>query len=210
HAGNRGLADELVELADLWVFVTTGSRYGDAVPWSRLHSAHERGVSLAVVLNRVDPDALRTVRRDLVEPLDGQGLASVPCFVSPASGSQCWAPRASRAALSPAPCAAPGPPCGKRCSRSPPPWRTSGETTSRCRTPSRPPPRTLLLRWPRTSPRAGPPSAPPPPHGWPTPAPEECWHPWWQPPPTWWNRGGSAARPPRGVPPSEGCVRCAS
>src|SRR5699024_10175506 len=66
HAGNRGLADALVELADLWVFVTTGSRYGDAVPWSRLHSAHERGVSLAVVLNRVDPDALRTVRRDQI------------------------------------------------------------------------------------------------------------------------------------------------
>src|SRR5699024_120378 len=41
--------------------------------------------------------------------------------VSSPSGSQCWAPRASRAASSPAPCAAPGPPCGKRCSRSPPP-----------------------------------------------------------------------------------------
>lgn len=86
HAGNRGLADELVELADLWVFVTTGSRYGDAVPWSRLHSAHERGVSLAVVLNRVDPDALRTVRRDLFERLDGQGFGSVPFFVIPDVG----------------------------------------------------------------------------------------------------------------------------
>ncbi|QOR71962.1 hypothetical protein IM660_06865 [Ruania alkalisoli] len=86
HAGNRGLADQLVELADLWVFVTTGSRYGDAVPWTRLRAASERGVSLAVVLNRVDPDALSTVRRDLFERLDGQGFGSVPFFVVPDVG----------------------------------------------------------------------------------------------------------------------------
>ncbi len=81
HAANRGLADELVELADLWVFVTTGSRYGDAVPWARLHSARERGVSLAVILNRVDPSALATVRRDLFDRLETQGFGSVPFFV---------------------------------------------------------------------------------------------------------------------------------
>ncbi|WP_277050850.1 GTPase domain-containing protein [Ruania albidiflava] len=81
HAANRGLADELVELADLWVFVTTGSRYGDAVPWARLHSARERGVSLAVILNRVDPTALATVRRDLFERLESQEFGSVPFFV---------------------------------------------------------------------------------------------------------------------------------
>lgn len=81
HAANRGLADELVELADLWVFVTTGSRYGDAVPWARLHAARERGVSLAVILNRVDPSALATVRRDLFERLESQGFGSVPFFV---------------------------------------------------------------------------------------------------------------------------------
>ncbi|UFU04052.1 GTPase domain-containing protein [Ruania suaedae] len=81
HAGNRGLADQLVELADLWVFVTTGSRYGDAVPWTRLRAASDRGVSLAVILNRVDPDALATVRRDLFDRLEGQGFGSVPFFV---------------------------------------------------------------------------------------------------------------------------------
>lgn len=81
HAANRGLADELAELADLWVFVTTGSRYGDAVPWARLHAARERGVSLAVILNRVDPTALATVRRDLFERLQSQGFGSVPFFV---------------------------------------------------------------------------------------------------------------------------------
>src|SRR5690606_19952269 len=39
HAGNRELADQLVEMADMWVFVTTGSRYGDALPWQRLRDA---------------------------------------------------------------------------------------------------------------------------------------------------------------------------
>ncbi|SED79085.1 GTPase domain-containing protein [Ruania alba] len=86
HAGNRSLADELVELADLWVFVTTGSRYGDAVPWTRLQAASERGVSLSVILNRVDPEALATVRRDLFERLEAQGFGSVPFFVIPDVG----------------------------------------------------------------------------------------------------------------------------
>lgn len=86
HSGNRGLADELVELADLWVFVTTGSRYGDALPWQRLRSASDRGVSLAVVLNRVDRRALLKVRRDLFSRLEGQGFGAVPFFVIPDVG----------------------------------------------------------------------------------------------------------------------------
>ncbi|MBZ2196202.1 GTPase domain-containing protein [Occultella gossypii] len=86
HSGNRGLADELVELADLWVFVTTGSRYGDAVPWARLHTASERGVSLAVVLNRVERAGLGKVRRDLFDRLDAQGFGAVPFFVIPDVG----------------------------------------------------------------------------------------------------------------------------
>ncbi|HLS00458.1 MAG TPA: dynamin family protein, partial [Beutenbergiaceae bacterium] len=36
YEANRVLADELIELADLWVFVTSGMRYGDALPWQRL------------------------------------------------------------------------------------------------------------------------------------------------------------------------------
>lgn len=86
QASNRDLAVELIELADLWVFVTTGSRYGDAVPWARLRAASERGVSLAVVLNRIDPDALITVRRDLFQRLQAQGFGSLPLFVVPDVG----------------------------------------------------------------------------------------------------------------------------
>lgn len=81
YDANRALAGELVELADLWVFVTTGSRYGDAVPWARLTEADKRGVSLAVVLNRVDPDALVRVRADLFERMNTHGFGNVPYFV---------------------------------------------------------------------------------------------------------------------------------
>jgi len=86
RASNRDLALELIELADLWVFVTTGSRYGDAVPWSRLQEASERGLSLAVVLNRIDPDALVEVRRDLFQRLQAEGFGSLPLFVVPDVG----------------------------------------------------------------------------------------------------------------------------
>ncbi len=86
HAANRDLADQLVEMADMWVFVTTGSRYGDALPWQRLRDAVERGISIAVVLNRVDRGGLAEVRNDLFARLQEQGLTSVPFFVIPDVG----------------------------------------------------------------------------------------------------------------------------
>ncbi len=53
---NRELADVLVEISDLCVFVTTATRYADLVPWEVLRRVRERGLPLVVVLNRVPPD----------------------------------------------------------------------------------------------------------------------------------------------------------
>ena len=53
---NRELADVLVEISDLCVFVTTATRYADLVPWEVLRRVRERGLPLAVVLNRVPAD----------------------------------------------------------------------------------------------------------------------------------------------------------
>jgi energy-coupling factor transporter ATP-binding protein EcfA2 len=53
---NRALADVLVEISDLCVFVTTATRYADLVPWEVLHRVRERGLPLMVVLNRLPPD----------------------------------------------------------------------------------------------------------------------------------------------------------
>ena len=62
---NRELAVQLLSSADLWVFVTTSARYGDAVPWTLLKQAVDRGVAVAVVLDRVPPDVMQEVRMDL-------------------------------------------------------------------------------------------------------------------------------------------------
>src|SRR5712692_581803 len=53
---NRELADVLVEISDLCVFVTTATRYADLVPWEVLRRVRERGLPLVVVLNRVPAD----------------------------------------------------------------------------------------------------------------------------------------------------------
>ena len=54
---NRALAVELLEAADLVIFVTSATRYADQVPWSVLDRARQRGVPLLAVLNRLPPDA---------------------------------------------------------------------------------------------------------------------------------------------------------
>jgi hypothetical protein len=80
---NREIAALLLEAADLWVFVTTAARYGDAVPWAALRAGAERGASIAIVLNRVTPDVAAQVRRELVARLAKEQLESLPLFVIP-------------------------------------------------------------------------------------------------------------------------------
>jgi energy-coupling factor transporter ATP-binding protein EcfA2 len=53
---NRQLAVELLETADLVVFVTTVTRYADQIPWDILARARQRGVPLLAVINRMPPD----------------------------------------------------------------------------------------------------------------------------------------------------------
>ncbi len=55
---NRALAVELLEAADLVVFVTTATRYADQVPWNILERARQRGVPLLAVLNRLPGETL--------------------------------------------------------------------------------------------------------------------------------------------------------
>jgi GTPase SAR1 family protein len=80
---NREIARELLDAADLWIFVTTAARYGDAVPWEVLRAGAARGASIAIVLSRVTADIAAHVRRDLVERLKAEGLESLPLFVIP-------------------------------------------------------------------------------------------------------------------------------
>lgn len=78
---NRTLASQLLDAADLWLFVTTAARYADAVPWSFLRRAARRGVELALVLNRVPEGAATEVATHLGEMLAAEGLGQAPVFV---------------------------------------------------------------------------------------------------------------------------------
>ncbi|SEJ68285.1 dynamin family protein [Demequina mangrovi] len=80
---NREIAHLMMEAADLWIFVTTAARYGDAVPWEALRAGADRGASIAVVLNRVTVDVAAQVRRELVDRLATEHLETLPLFVIP-------------------------------------------------------------------------------------------------------------------------------
>lgn len=80
---NRDLAVQLLAAADLWLFVTTAARYVDATPWQMLREAVERGVCVAVVLDRVPTEAMQEVRLHLARLMRERGLANSPVFTVP-------------------------------------------------------------------------------------------------------------------------------
>ena len=80
-ASNRDLAAQLLAAADLWVFVTTAARYADAVPWDVLRTAQQRATALAVVLDRVPPEAAAEVEGDLRAMLQRADLPGARLFV---------------------------------------------------------------------------------------------------------------------------------
>lgn len=84
-SANRELARQLLLAADLWLFVTSAARYADAVPWDLLRQASDRGTSVAIVLDRVAPEAVREIRPHLASMLREQGLSTAPIFTVPES-----------------------------------------------------------------------------------------------------------------------------
>ena len=78
---NRELAAELLNCADLWLFVTSSARYADQVPWESLKSAAERSAAVAVVLDRTPEDAVQTVSTHLARMLAARGLKDSPLFI---------------------------------------------------------------------------------------------------------------------------------
>jgi len=80
---NRALAGQLLDAADLWLFVTTAARYADAVPWRVLRSARDRGAVVALVLDRVPPGAEDEIGTHFAEMLDREQLSGAHLFVLP-------------------------------------------------------------------------------------------------------------------------------
>ena len=82
---NREMAGMLMSAADLWIFVTTASRYADAVPWAALRAAVDRNAAVVIVLNRVPPEAMAEVTAHVRQVLADERLAGAPLFVIPES-----------------------------------------------------------------------------------------------------------------------------
>jgi energy-coupling factor transporter ATP-binding protein EcfA2 len=80
---NRELAAELVCAADIWILVTTSSRYADALPWHLLRTAKEHDVTLATVLDRVPHQIADDVSGHYAALLTRAGLGDVPRFTIP-------------------------------------------------------------------------------------------------------------------------------
>ncbi|MFJ7065565.1 dynamin family protein [Streptomyces sp. NPDC101115] len=80
---NRLLAAELICAADIWVLVTTASRYADAVPWHLLRTAKEYDATLVTVLDRVPHQVITEVSRQYEALLDKAGLGDMPRFTIP-------------------------------------------------------------------------------------------------------------------------------
>ncbi len=77
---NRELAAQLLAAADLWLFVTSAARYADQVPWDFLATAVDRSTAVAVVLDRVAPEAAREVSSHLDRMLQTRGLQDARLF----------------------------------------------------------------------------------------------------------------------------------
>ncbi len=52
---NQEIAEELLAIADVCIFVTSAQRYADAVPWEFLEKAQHRGIPVIHVMNRMPP-----------------------------------------------------------------------------------------------------------------------------------------------------------
>jgi len=76
-------AYQFLDASDLWLFMTSSSRYADGPVWEILQHARERRASLGVVLSRVP----QSYRKELVDHfeamLDANGIAAKDRFVIP-------------------------------------------------------------------------------------------------------------------------------
>ena len=72
---------QFLDASDLWLFMTSASRYADGPVWEILQLARDRKASLGVVLSRI-PQAYRTELVDHFNAmLDANGIASADRFV---------------------------------------------------------------------------------------------------------------------------------
>jgi energy-coupling factor transporter ATP-binding protein EcfA2 len=79
-------AYQFLDASDLWLFMTSASRYADAPVWELLQHARERGAALGVVLSRVPPSHRTELVSHFNAMLDANGIQAENRFVIPETG----------------------------------------------------------------------------------------------------------------------------
>ncbi|MCC2592419.1 ABC transporter [Tessaracoccus sp. OS52] len=77
---NRRLARQLLQAADLWLFVTSAARYADLVGWEVLAQAAARNAVVSVVLNRCPPESMQDLLGHLGQMLAERGVHAARLF----------------------------------------------------------------------------------------------------------------------------------
>jgi energy-coupling factor transporter ATP-binding protein EcfA2 len=79
-------AYQFLDASDLWLFMTSASRYADAPVWELLQYARDRGAALGVVLSRVPPSHRTELVTHFNAMLDANGITAEHRFVIPETG----------------------------------------------------------------------------------------------------------------------------
>ena len=79
-------AYQFLDASDLWLFMTSASRYADAPVWELLQHARDRGAALGVVLSRVPPSHRAELVSHFNAMLDANGIQADHRFVIPETG----------------------------------------------------------------------------------------------------------------------------
>jgi energy-coupling factor transporter ATP-binding protein EcfA2 len=80
-SAHRDFAHQFLDASDLWLFMTTASRYADAAVWELLEYAKERGAALGIVLSRVPPSSGAELTKHFGAMLDANELGENDRFV---------------------------------------------------------------------------------------------------------------------------------
>ncbi len=83
---HHDFAYQFLDASDLWLFMTSASRYADAPVWELLQHARDRGATLGVVLSRVPPSHRAELVSHFHAMLDANGVQTEHRFVIPETG----------------------------------------------------------------------------------------------------------------------------
>ncbi|HET9080964.1 MAG TPA: dynamin family protein [Trebonia sp.] len=83
---HHDFAYQFLDASDLWLFMTSASRYADAPVWELLQHARERGAALGVILSRVPPSHRVELLSHFNAMLDANGIQAENRFVIPETG----------------------------------------------------------------------------------------------------------------------------